>query len=79
LSLNLRGEYYDLEGATYNPYAGTDGQGEEVTATVQYNLWANVTSRAEFRWDHIDSGTAFGNSAGYADSFLLAANLIYTF
>jgi opacity protein-like surface antigen len=79
LSLNLRGEYYDLEGSTFNPYAGTNGRGEEVTATVQYNLWANVTSRAEFRWDHADSGTAFGNGGGYSDSFLLAANLIYTF
>jgi hypothetical protein len=79
LSFNLRGEYYDLEGATFDPYAGTNGRGEEATATVQYNLWANVTSRVEFRWDHIDSGDAFGNGAGDADSFLLAANIIYTF
>jgi hypothetical protein len=56
LSFNFRGEYYDLEGAAFNPYGGTDGIGEEVTATVAYNLWANVTSRLEFRWDHADSG-----------------------
>ena len=31
-----------------------DGKGEELTATVQYNLWANVISRVEFRWDHAD-------------------------
>jgi hypothetical protein len=76
-----------LEGATFNPYAGGNGIGEEVTATVQYNLWANVISRLEFRWDHIDSGNAFGNpepgpsgaTFGDADSFLLAANIIYTF
>jgi len=79
LSFNLRGEYYDLEGATFNPYGGTDGIGEEVTATVQYNLWANVTSRLEFRWDHIDSGDGFANNGADADSFLLAANVIYTF
>jgi hypothetical protein len=89
LSFNLRGEYYDLEGAdTYVPanYATgfTDGKGEEVTATIQYNLWANVISRLEFRWDHADSGNSFANPspAGTypdADSFLLAANLIYTF
>jgi hypothetical protein len=82
LSFNLRGEYFDLTGAdTYVPsnYYFTDGRGEEVTATVQYNLWANVISRVEFRWDHIDSGTAFANGDGQADSFLLAANLIYTF
>jgi len=61
LSFNLRGEYYDLEGSPteYGPIYG-NGKGEEATATIQYNLWANVTSRAEFRWDHIDSGTGFG-------------------
>jgi len=97
LSLNLRGEYFDLAGATtYGPanYVGTsangnpftNGKGEEVTATVQYNLWANVISRVEFRWDHIDGGRAFGNPSTAVgttfpngDSFLLAANLIYTF
>lgn len=88
LSFNVRGEYYDLEGNdTYvagnyvSPF--TDGKGEEVTATIQYNLWANVISRLEFRWDHNDSGNAFGNpsftSYPNADSFLLAANVIYTF
>ena len=89
LSFNVRGEYFDLEG---NPtdygslyYPDTNGRGEEVTATVQYNLWANVVSRLEFRWDHIDSGTAFGNipaggtTGGDANAFLLAANFIYTF
>jgi hypothetical protein len=79
LSFNLRGEYYDLNGGTFNPYTTTDGRGEEVTATIQYNLWANVISRLEFRWDHIDSGTAFSDTGGDANSFLLAANLIYTF
>ncbi len=84
LSFNLRGEYYDLATGTASyalpfAYAATDGRGEEVTATVQYNLWANVISRAEFRWDHADSGGAFSNSGKNSDSFLMAANLIYTF
>jgi hypothetical protein len=85
LSFNLRGEYYDLAGGGTgfgtlpSVYFGTDGMGEEITATVQYNLWANVISRAEFRWDHADEGGAFSNSGKAADSFLLAANLIYTF
>jgi len=78
LSFNLRGEYYDLAGA-FNPYGTTNGKGEEVTATVQYNLWANVISRAEFRWDHVETGGAFSNNGKNADAFLLAANLIYTF
>jgi len=84
LAFNLRGEYYDMEGTdtfggTPNFYSFTNGKGEEITATVQYNLWANVISRAEFRWDHVDSGTAFANSGKNENAFLLAANLIYTF
>ncbi len=82
LSLNLRGEYYDLAG-NFSGFGDTltygNGKGEEVTATVAYNLWANVTSRAEFRWDHTDSGTAFGTDDNYSNSFILALNLIYTF
>jgi hypothetical protein len=78
LSFNLRGEYYDLTGGTSGFAQFGDGKGEEVTGTIQYNLWANVISRAELRWDHIDSGTAFGLSTT-ADSFLMAINVIYTF
>jgi len=94
LSFNLRGEYFDLTGGYFNPYpasfgtAGANGRGEEITATVQYNLWANVISRVEFRWDHVDQGRAFANNTSFgealsggadADAFMLAANLIYTF
>jgi len=92
LSFNARGEYFNLQ-AGVNPYAfGTpnlvnNGKGEEFTATAQYNLWANVISRVEFRWDHIDVGNAFGGAANFgftpgasnANSFLVAANLIYQF
>ena len=59
LSLNLRGEYFDLASNPANLSISnyhTNGKGEELTATISYNLWANVTSRAEFRWDHDDQG-----------------------
>jgi hypothetical protein len=88
LSFNLRGEYFDLTGSPLNPYNADDvnanGKGEEITATVQYNLWANVTSRAEFRWDHSDAGNAFGYSAtdegaNSVNSYILALNVIYSF
>ena len=91
LSFNLRGEYFDLEGAV-NPYAygnipataNGNGKGEEFTATLQYNLWANVTSRAEFRWDHSDQGAAFGynslnGNSATVNSYILALNVIYSF
>jgi hypothetical protein len=84
LAFNLRGEFFDLKGGGVNPYFGTDGVGEEFTATVQYNLWANVTSRAEFRWDHADTGTPFGLSSeeeggSVANSYILALNIVYAF
>ena len=55
------------------------------TATAQYDLWKNVISRVEFRWDHIEHGMAFGAPDGTtgaptrSNAFLLAANVIYKF
>ncbi len=91
LSLNLRGEIVDatqLGSSALSPnplniyYAGH--YAGEITTTVQYQLWANVLSRVEFRWDHVD-----GNAFGYTqpsigtpmkkNDFLLALNLIYQF
>jgi hypothetical protein len=72
LSLNLRGEYDKDDTANGN-------QGEEITATVQYNLWANVISRAEFRWDHIAHNTTYGSEGQNANAYLAAVNLIYQF
>ena len=65
--------------------SSANGVGEELTATIQYNLWANVISRVEFRWDHADSHPyPFGvvseeSGNGVEDSFILALNVIYTF
>jgi hypothetical protein len=88
LSFNLRGEYLDdlnTGAGSIQPVANayTGKAAEEFTATVQYNLWANVISRVEFRWDHVEQGNSFGaNAAGNAfreNDFLLALNLIYQF
>lgn len=56
------------------------------TFTVDYALWANVISRAEFRWDHdltARRGVAapFGGGAfdGDKNALSLALNLIYKF
>jgi len=55
LSFSGRAEYFNLDNlATFygvTPYSGGSDTGYEITATAQYNLWANVISRAEFRWD----------------------------
>ena len=102
-SVNLRGEYLHDDGeglyANYAGYSSYNYNGyfkgysvnaEEVTATVQYQLWANVLSRVEFRWDHVEHGNQFGsgnyssseyyyNNATRANDFMLALNLIYQF
>jgi len=88
LSLHARGEYYSASDYMWtDPYEG----GETViprkvvalTGTIQYDLWKNVISRAEFRWDHDASG---GREYGYGPSTggrrnacLVAANVIYKF
>ena len=56
-----------------------------VTATAQYDLWKNVLSRVEFRWDHVEHGQAFGaadpntGAPTRSSAFMLAANIIYKF
>lgn len=64
-----------------------------LTGTVQYDLWKNVMSRLEFRWDHaIDSTDSFGGTSPVVqdqsghivtgtlkNSYILLANIIYKF
>jgi hypothetical protein len=70
--------------AEYNDFPGADAAQEEITTTLQYNLWENVLTRVEFRWDHADHGLGdpFISHGGFTpnkDAFLLAAQAIYTF
>jgi hypothetical protein len=56
-----------------------------LTGTFEYDLWANVMSRLEVRWDHDagGGGPAFGGETTGAptklNEVLIAANLIYKF
>ncbi len=55
-----------------------------ITATAQYDLWKNVISRLEVRWDHSVSGNDLfgGTVAGAPDrqtAWMLGANIIYKF
>jgi hypothetical protein len=91
LSLNVRGEYvhiaqttkgnYSYAGIGYGSYSDTANNAlYELTGTVEYDLWANVMTRVEARWDCADNkdigglGTLDRNS-----SFGLYANVIYKF
>jgi len=85
LSFNTRAEYLDGEAGppvvanVFAPPIGGRYSAFEFTGTVQYNLWMNVISRAEFRWDHATSGNSFGATVDRRNDFLLALNLIYQF
>jgi hypothetical protein len=94
LSLHFRGEYLrdrgDQKFFTLDPTvpaaATNPDRAMALTATAQYDLWKNVISRVEFRWDHSLSGQqVWGNPGTTVDGgslhneWLLAANVIYKF
>jgi hypothetical protein len=66
-------------GTWYGAPAGDADKLTSVTLTADYALWANVVTRAEFRWDHAANGDPFGVSEGNNDAYTLAANVIYKF
>lgn len=80
LSLHARGELVQLN---QNVVGGADNtQIWSATGTIQYDLWKNVISRAEVRWDHGDEGTYFSGKGGSftkKNTVLIAANIIYKF
>lgn len=89
LSFDARGEYLWQSRINSTIYGGDKILA--LTGTVQYDLWKNVLSRLEFRWDH-QAGDLFGtgadafggniNNRGLPDkqnSYMLAANIIYKF
>ena len=75
-----------------NRSLGNPGKAEvlALTGTVQYDLWKNVISRLEFRWDHSLLGNnLFGSDGGEpgpadgdaneSNAFMVAFNVIYKF
>lgn len=75
-----------VNGGAFNQTADSQ-QAQEITATIQYNLWANVLTRLEFRWDHANGDNPGAGGPGYtsntgnnqSNAFLFAAQAIYTF
>jgi hypothetical protein len=88
LSFNTRVEYFS-QSQYLAATDGISGMAEEafaLTETVQYDLWKNVISRLEFRWDHsLDGVAAYGGSSvanpgpSLKNAFLVAANIVYKF
>lgn len=94
LSIHGRGEYLDDQAEFFYPvfddegnFLGRDlaGTGLRVwafTATLQYDIWENVLSRLELRWDHSDSGDrVFGGTdePNRKNAYMVAVNMIYNF
>lgn len=88
LKLNNRFEYASGTAGTWGSLNPNSSNEEFIanTFTLDYSLWANVLTRAEFRWDHDLTGNpgAFGGFGGSTDeldsnSFTLAFNVVYMF
>lgn len=78
LKANVREEYATSSGGYFG--GGNDEKFFGSTLTLDYSLWANVVTRAEFRWDHAANGASaiFGTGAKRND-YSLALNVIYKF
>jgi hypothetical protein len=82
LSVHARGEYVDA--MLDEPLSGHQHL-FALTTTAQYDLWKNVTTRVELRWDHSTSGNKiFGGDTSEdapdrKNAWMLAANVIYKF
>lgn len=98
LSLHLRGEYAESDTTLLGGAGSLSGGNNKIfalTSTLQYDLWNNVLSRLEIRWDHqagdgdmagwgnntAGGGGGVGAPATYEkrNNVLIAANIIYKF
>lgn len=93
LTTSVRLEYAQgaALGALAQANAGIDPDGQSdfhkvmaLTGTISYDLWANVLTRLEVRWDHaLDHSTPFGGeTAGVGsdnNAIVVAANVVYKF
>lgn len=77
LSLHARGELATLPSGFG---ANDNTQAWALTGTVQYDLWQNVISRLEVRWDAADEGRYFqSEDHRLKNAAMVAANVIYKF
>ena len=94
LSFSGRGEYVHgqfIEKFPSGPDFGYSSEGFELTGTMEYDMWANVVSRLEIRWDRMGSLNTPSsiqnngpspfpkNTLDNRDAVGLYANIIYKF
>jgi len=83
MSLHGRAEAYRQQGPTVGGVS-PNNEVYALTGTIQYDLWQNVLSRLEMRWDHSEDGLYGSNVAGTGtgnqkNAVMIAANVIYKF
>ena len=75
LRLHLRGEHFQDGSSLFSgESSGEQSDGQGVTVTAEYQLWENVLSRLEYRWDHTEQRV---NDRHNTQAWRL--NLIYKF
>jgi hypothetical protein len=84
LSFNGRAEWAKNYLSSVEGYAVPNGQSAiAFTGTIQYDLWANVLTRLEFRWDHashnIYGGNLDGSGNAVENALMVAIQAIYRF
>lgn len=83
LTVNTRGDYFTESRYLAGTSTGLGGPRSAfaLTTSAQYDLWKNVASRVEFRWDHATdaSGPYMTAPVGRDNAYLLALNVIYKF
>jgi hypothetical protein len=83
-SLNLRAEWAkDYLSSIAGIPVSTENNAVALTGTIQYNLWANVLTRLEVRWDHasndIYGGDINGGGTAQDNAVMIAAQAVYQF
>jgi len=76
MSLHSRLEYVD---GGHIAAIGDNVEGMALTGTLQYDLWANVISRLEIRWDHSMGDLDPFQGGDSPDYITLLANFVYKF
>jgi len=76
--INLRGDYTQATDGTYYSSPGDRNELFAITGDLEYNLWENVLTRVEVRYDRAIGGDRpFGT--GQESALTLALNAIYKF
>jgi hypothetical protein len=83
LSLNGRAEWAKNYLGMLGYSVPSEQNAIALTGTLQYNLWANVLTRLEVRWDHASHGIYGGSMNGSAPSdenaIMVALQAVYQF